>query len=97
MFPHLFLLQSVVVDACVLDNESGLLQQACDITGGIYLKIPQLAGLLQYLMVTAQYKTLIRILAGLLQYLMVTAQYKTLILILAGLLQYLMVTFLPST
>ncbi|XP_060067848.1 general transcription factor IIH subunit 3-like [Ylistrum balloti] len=42
--------QNIVVDACVLDNDSGLLQQACDITGGIYLKIPQVAGLLQYLL-----------------------------------------------
>ncbi|XP_046374430.1 general transcription factor IIH subunit 3-like [Haliotis rufescens] len=42
--------QNVVVDACILDNESGLLQQACDITGGIYLKVPQMLGLLQYLL-----------------------------------------------
>lgn len=42
--------QNVVIDACILDNDSGLLQQACDITGGIYLKIPQLLGLLQYLL-----------------------------------------------
>ncbi|XP_025089262.1 general transcription factor IIH subunit 3-like isoform X2 [Pomacea canaliculata] len=41
--------QNVVIDACVLENDSGLLQQACDITGGIYLKVPQEAGLLQYL------------------------------------------------
>lgn len=40
----------VVIDACILDNESVLLQQACDITEGIYLKIPQLNGLLQYLL-----------------------------------------------
>jgi len=40
----------VVIDACILDNESGLLQQACDITDGTYLKIPQLNGLLQYLL-----------------------------------------------
>ena len=43
--------QNVVIDACILDNDSGLLQQACDITGGIYLKIPQVTGLLQYLLV----------------------------------------------
>ncbi|XP_064621006.1 general transcription factor IIH subunit 3-like isoform X2 [Lineus longissimus] len=42
--------QDVLIDACILDNESGLLQQACDITGGIYLKIPQVSGLLQYLL-----------------------------------------------
>ncbi|KAH9502364.1 General transcription factor IIH subunit 3 [Bulinus truncatus] len=41
--------QNIVIDACVLDADSGLLQQACDITGGIYLKIPQPLGLLQYL------------------------------------------------
>ncbi|XP_035690492.1 general transcription factor IIH subunit 3-like isoform X2 [Branchiostoma floridae] len=42
--------QNVVIDACILDKESGLLQQASDITGGIYLKIPQMSGLLQYLL-----------------------------------------------
>ncbi|KAL5017492.1 hypothetical protein ScPMuIL_007081 [Solemya velum] len=41
--------QNVVIDACILDNDSGLLQQACDITGGVYLKIPQLHALLLYL------------------------------------------------
>lgn len=44
--------QNVVIDACILDNDSGLLQQACDITGGIYLRIPQVNGLLQYLLVS---------------------------------------------
>nr|XP_033810483.1 general transcription factor IIH subunit 3 isoform X2 [Geotrypetes seraphini] len=42
--------QNILIDACVLDSESGLLQQACDITGGIYLKVPQMASLLQYLL-----------------------------------------------
>ncbi|KAL4223453.1 General transcription factor IIH subunit 3 [Mactra antiquata] len=42
--------QNVVIDACILDNDSGLLQQACDITGGVYLKIPQPQGMLQYLL-----------------------------------------------
>ncbi|XP_070572143.1 general transcription factor IIH subunit 3-like isoform X2 [Ptychodera flava] len=42
--------QNIVIDACILDKESGLLQQACDITGGIYLKILQRTGLLQYLL-----------------------------------------------
>ncbi|XP_077995267.1 general transcription factor IIH subunit 3-like [Glandiceps talaboti] len=42
--------QNVIIDACILDKDSGLLQQACDITGGIYLKIPQRTGLLQYLL-----------------------------------------------
>ncbi|NXO05456.1 TF2H3 factor, partial [Rhinopomastus cyanomelas] len=42
--------QSVLIDACVLDSDSGLLQQACDITGGIYLKVPHMPSLLQYLL-----------------------------------------------
>ncbi|XP_063043643.1 general transcription factor IIH subunit 3 [Engraulis encrasicolus] len=42
--------QSVLIDACVLDSDSGLLQQACDITGGMYLKIPQRVALTQYLL-----------------------------------------------
>ncbi|KAL8562612.1 hypothetical protein ACOMHN_045876 [Nucella lapillus] len=42
--------QNVVIDACVLENDSGLLQQACDISGGIYLKVPQETALLQYLL-----------------------------------------------
>jgi len=42
--------QNIVIDACILDTESGLLQQACDITGGTYLRIVQPQGLLQYLM-----------------------------------------------
>ncbi|XP_074100189.1 transcription factor B4 [Cotesia typhae] len=40
----------VVIDVCSLDQELTLLQQACDITGGNYLKISQFAGLLQYLL-----------------------------------------------
>ncbi|XP_038619785.1 general transcription factor IIH subunit 3 isoform X2 [Tachyglossus aculeatus] len=42
--------QNILIDACVLDSDSGLLQQACDITGGIYLKVPQMPSLLQYLL-----------------------------------------------
>uniref|UniRef100_A0A8C9YD47 General transcription factor IIH subunit 3 n=1 Tax=Sander lucioperca TaxID=283035 RepID=A0A8C9YD47_SANLU len=42
--------QNILIDACVLDSESGLLQQACDITGGLYLKIPQKVALAQYLL-----------------------------------------------
>ncbi|XP_061865776.1 general transcription factor IIH subunit 3 isoform X2 [Colius striatus] len=42
--------QSILIDACVLDSDSGLLQQACDITGGIYLKVPHMSSLLQYLL-----------------------------------------------
>lgn len=41
---------NVLIDACVLDSDSGLLQQACDITGGLYLKIPQRVALTQYLL-----------------------------------------------
>ncbi|KFO71452.1 General transcription factor IIH subunit 3, partial [Cuculus canorus] len=42
--------QSILIDACVLDSDSGLLQQACDITGGLYLKVPHMPSLLQYLL-----------------------------------------------
>ncbi|KAL0979396.1 hypothetical protein UPYG_G00184530 [Umbra pygmaea] len=42
--------QNILIDACVLDSDSGLLQQACDITGGLYLKIPQKIALAQYLL-----------------------------------------------
>uniref|UniRef100_A0A8D2DVJ8 General transcription factor IIH subunit 3 n=1 Tax=Sciurus vulgaris TaxID=55149 RepID=A0A8D2DVJ8_SCIVU len=42
--------QNVLIDACVLDSDSGLLQQACDITGGLYLKVPQMPSLVQYLL-----------------------------------------------
>lgn len=42
--------QNVLIDACVLDSDSGLLQQACDITGGLYLKIPQKVAVAQYLL-----------------------------------------------
>ncbi|CAH7244646.1 Gtf2h3 [Phodopus roborovskii] len=42
--------QNILIDACVLDSDSGLLQQACDITGGLYLKVPQMPCLLQYLL-----------------------------------------------
>jgi len=43
--------QNVALDVCSLDQDLGLLQQGCDITGGLYLRIPQLQGLLQYLLV----------------------------------------------
>lgn len=42
--------QNVVIDVCSLDQHLSLLQQGCDITNGLYLKIPQLQGLLQYLL-----------------------------------------------
>ena len=34
----------------MMDADSGLLQQGCDITGGQYLHIPNVAGLLEYLL-----------------------------------------------
>lgn len=43
--------QNIVLDVCALDKSLSLLQQGCDITGGQYLKLPQLDGLLQYLLV----------------------------------------------
>ncbi|XP_074656524.1 general transcription factor IIH subunit 3-like [Tubulanus polymorphus] len=43
--------QNILIDACILaDSASGLLQQAADITGAIYLQIPQLSALLQYML-----------------------------------------------
>ncbi|XP_054258740.1 general transcription factor IIH subunit 3 [Macrosteles quadrilineatus] len=44
--------QNVILDVCSLDQNLGLLQQGCDITGGLYLKltVPRLPGLLQYLL-----------------------------------------------
>lgn len=41
---------NVEIDACMLEKDSGLLQQGCDITGGIYVRVPQVNGLLQYLL-----------------------------------------------
>jgi len=42
--------QKVTIDVCSLDHEIALLQQACDITDGIFFKVPQIGGLLQYLL-----------------------------------------------
>nr|CAH7737161.1 unnamed protein product [Callosobruchus chinensis] len=42
--------KNIVIDVCALDQHLSLLQQGCDITGGLYLKVPQLQGLLQYLL-----------------------------------------------
>ncbi|KAG6449082.1 hypothetical protein O3G_MSEX005852 [Manduca sexta] len=42
--------QQVLVDVCSVDKHLSLLQQGCDITGGLYLKVPSLEGLLQYLL-----------------------------------------------
>lgn len=42
--------QGVTIDVCALDKSLSLLQQGCDITGGQYLRLPQLEGVLQYLL-----------------------------------------------
>ncbi|KAG8183598.1 hypothetical protein JTE90_025150 [Oedothorax gibbosus] len=42
--------EGILIDACVIEKDSGLLQQGCDITGGMYLKIQNVAALLQYLL-----------------------------------------------
>ncbi|KAJ0170809.1 hypothetical protein K1T71_013581 [Dendrolimus kikuchii] len=42
--------QQILIDVCSLDKHLSLLQQGCDITGGLYLKVPSLEGLLQYLL-----------------------------------------------
>lgn len=44
--------QNIVLDVCALDKSLSLLQQGCDITSGQYLRLPQLDGLLQYLLVS---------------------------------------------
>merc|ERR1719431_1172839 len=40
---------NITLDTCMLLQDSGLLQQGSDITGGLYVKVEQLSGLLQYL------------------------------------------------
>jgi len=40
---------NITLDTCMLLQDSGLLQQGSDITGGLYVKVEQLPGLLQYL------------------------------------------------
>lgn len=40
----------IVIDVCALDKTLSLLQQGCDISGGQYLCLNQLEGLLQYLL-----------------------------------------------
>eukprot|EP00794_Sanderia_malayensis_P014135 gene14135-15612_t len=42
--------RDIVIDGCVLGEDSGYLQQAADITGGNYLKAMSVSGLLQYLL-----------------------------------------------
>lgn len=44
----------VVLDVCALDQHLSLLQQGCDITGGKYLKVPQITALLQFLLVSLE-------------------------------------------
>jgi len=40
---------NIPVDVCMIGQDSGLLQQGSDITGGLYIKVTQLGELLQYL------------------------------------------------
>jgi len=40
---------NIPVDCCMLHQDSGLLQQGCDITGGVYLKVDYIERLLEYL------------------------------------------------
>lgn len=47
--------QNIIIDVCAVDQHLSLLQQGCDITNGLYLKIPQIQGLLQYLLVHIQF------------------------------------------
>ncbi|KAK3751804.1 hypothetical protein QZH41_013268 [Actinostola sp. cb2023] len=42
--------QNVIIDACSLHRNSGFLQQAADITGGVYLKVDETLSLLQHLL-----------------------------------------------
>lgn len=58
-FHLLFSCQNVVLDVCSLDQNLGLLQQGCDITSGLYLKlsVARLPGLLQYLLVRVKQLT----------------------------------------
>ena len=41
---------NVAIDVCTANKSLTLLQQGCDITGGQYLKLPQIEGMLQYLL-----------------------------------------------
>lgn len=40
---------NIPVDTCMLDRDSSLLQQGADITGGLYVKVPSLDSLFQFL------------------------------------------------
>lgn len=44
------MLQNVIIDSCVLSQDSSLLQQACNLTNGFYFKVPLIHGLMQYLL-----------------------------------------------
>ena len=46
------LLQNIKIDACVLGDDSVLLQQAVDLTGGLYVKVEQASGIAQVLNVS---------------------------------------------
>lgn len=41
---------NITIDSCLLKSDSGFLQQASDITGGIYFKVTKMESLLQYLL-----------------------------------------------
>ena len=40
---------NIPVDTCMLDRDSSLLQQGADITGGLYVKVPNIDSLFQFL------------------------------------------------
>ncbi|XP_055918026.1 general transcription factor IIH subunit 3 [Eupeodes corollae] len=40
----------IALDVCAIDKTLKLFQQGCDITGGHYLRLPQIEGMLQYLL-----------------------------------------------
>ena len=42
--------KNVMIDSCILKEDSSLLQQASNLTNGFYFKIPQINGLLNYLL-----------------------------------------------
>uniref|UniRef100_A0A914VQ97 General transcription factor IIH subunit 3 n=1 Tax=Plectus sambesii TaxID=2011161 RepID=A0A914VQ97_9BILA len=42
--------QTVALDVCAVRQSSATMQQAADITGGIYVRVDRPAGLLQYLL-----------------------------------------------
>ncbi|XP_028400512.1 general transcription factor IIH subunit 3-like [Dendronephthya gigantea] len=41
---------NITIDSCLLKSDSGFLQQASDITGGVYFKVMKMESLLQYLL-----------------------------------------------